>query len=109
VTPSGPSAGRTSETANVSRTAEQPNDKNDDEDNSQYPANAIRTTAGVIATPIISEPTTKEDDQQNNYENQFHDEALLSIVPARLSLNSRKISLSVNHLTLLDRFLNDPA
>jgi hypothetical protein len=42
----------------------------------------------VIATSVISKSATKEDDQQNNYEDQFHDKALLSIVSVQIGVTA---------------------
>jgi hypothetical protein len=75
----------TSETADVPATAEQPYDQDDDENNAKYPADAIRTPAGVIATSIISKSATKEDDQQNNYEDQLHDKLSSALCQFRLA------------------------
>jgi hypothetical protein len=69
-----------SETAYVSRTPEQPYDQDNDQDNSKYSPDTVRATAGVITAAIISEPATEKDDQQNNYEDQFHDELPFSEV-----------------------------
>lgn len=68
----GSSRKRVSEAAEVSSTTEQPHDQNDDQDGSEYSADAITTTAGVVATAIISESAAKEKYKQNNYEDQFH-------------------------------------
>jgi hypothetical protein len=58
----GPDSSRkwVSEAAEVSSAAEQPHNQNDDQDNSEYSANAITTTAGVVSTAIISESTAEE-------------------------------------------------
>jgi hypothetical protein len=57
----------------VSPAAEQPYDQNNYKDNSEYSPDAISAATAVIAPTIISEAATKEDDQQNNYQDQFHD------------------------------------
>ena len=67
----GSSRKRVSEAA-VSSSTTQPHDQNDDQDSSEYSADAITTTAGVVATAIISKSATEEKYKQNNYEDQFH-------------------------------------
>jgi len=57
-------AGRASETADIPAAAEQPHDQDDDEDNSEYPSDTVRTTAGMITATIISKAAAKENDQQ---------------------------------------------
>lgn len=63
---------RISKTADVAGTACQPHDQDNDKDGRKYPANAIGTSAGMITAPIITEPATKEQDEKNDYQDQFH-------------------------------------
>ena len=57
-----------SEPTDVSNSAKKPYNQNDKKDSCKYPSDAIRSTASVIATSIISKSTTKENDQQYYYE-----------------------------------------
>ena len=50
---------RDSEAAEVSSTTEQPRDQNDDQNNAEYSADDITTTAAVVDTAIISEATAQ--------------------------------------------------
>jgi hypothetical protein len=53
-----------SEPTDVPNSAKEPHNQNNKKDSCEYPPDAIRSAAGVIAASIISKSTTKENDQQ---------------------------------------------